>query len=121
MADDLGEFSNTEKGCMRKLNFDDFTIDYYMKQLYMPEDNTKFTKFMTCVWKQDGFIDGKDNLVLDKFKEFITETYTEAVRSTKIAEAFATDSVNSCRSVKGDTPGERGIKFMNCVTRLSQN
>lgn len=96
-------------------------IDFNLKQLYMPENNSMFNKFMECTWKKDGFIDFKGNLVMAEFQNFIAETFTQAIGSSKIAEAFAKDSVNSCKSVTGVTPGQKGVKFMNCVTRIYQN
>lgn len=119
--DSSGVFSEVEKSCFKKFNLDEFTVDYNMKQLYMPEDNILFSQFMACVWKKDGFIDHKDNLDFSAFQKYISETFASVVASKKTADAFARDSVNSCKNVKGDTPGQKGIKFMNCVTRLFQN
>ncbi|KAK4885364.1 hypothetical protein RN001_001635 [Aquatica leii] len=115
------ELDEIERSCRKKLNIEEFLIDYNLNQLYMPEGNPSFSKFMGCVWKRKGFIDSKNNLQYDIFTDFIAKRFLDVVGNSKSANALAKDSVNSCMIVKGDTAGQTGIMFMNCVTRLFQN
>ncbi|KAF5304865.1 hypothetical protein FQR65_LT07882 [Abscondita terminalis] len=115
------DLDDAELSCMKKLNVDEFLVDYNLNQLYMPEGNPSFSKFMGCVWKKKGFIDSKNNLQFELFTDYIAKRFVDVVGNEKSANAFAKDSVNSCMVVKGDTAGQTAIMFMNCVNRLFQN
>ncbi|KAK5647523.1 hypothetical protein RI129_002415 [Pyrocoelia pectoralis] len=114
----LGE---SEKTCIKELNIDEFTIDYNFNQLYLPESNVEFSRFIECVWKKKGLMSDKNNLQYDSLQEYIATKFLDVIGNTKNANAFAKDSVNGCKVVRGETPGKTAITFMNCVTRLFHN
>lgn len=86
-----------------------------LKQLYMPENNPDFNAFMECSWKKDGFIDGYGNIIYERFHFYVQGAHMDAVGIRELAEAFAEDVISHCREVRGDTPGQTGVKLMNCI------
>ncbi|KAF5298669.1 hypothetical protein FQA39_LY11745 [Lamprigera yunnana] len=110
-----------DKSCIKELGIDDFMVDYNLNQLYLPENNQEFSKFIECVWKKKEFISSTNDFQYDLLIKFISERYIDVVGNHLSSNAFAHDSVHSCSTVKGNTIGGTAIMILNCVTRLIQS
>uniref|UniRef100_A0A1Y1K173 Uncharacterized protein n=1 Tax=Photinus pyralis TaxID=7054 RepID=A0A1Y1K173_PHOPY len=101
--------------CMKKLNLTvDFVVNGFDEYNFLREGDPELNAFLNCTWRKAGYLTTEGQINPDGLKAWLE---VDLIQKKPGIKTTAEDLVRPCQSIRGDDPGDTGIKVYNCIVR----